>query len=275
MERNKKGYGYLEKNEKAGKWTCKIPVGKLKSGKTRYKTQSDFSSKEEAEEWARNFVDERGTCFECPQNYFKFDEMLQEYLEYKKSCIDTIEPDKNPIKARTYDSIETTVRVYLRLEPSVQNSKSQKYHSNNALSKKYAIDITTDMIKAFLKDLILQGMSRSCVKKCYDTIKNTFAMHSELTNPCAFKFFYNRDYRADPPVCFNDQEVEKICEGLHHEYVGICGPAIQFIAFTALRANEMCAIKFNDYDEKLNELHIQRNITCKSYRKLIRTILFY
>lgn len=261
MERRKKGYGYIEKSKSGDSWVCKIPVGKLPSGRTKYKTKGCFPTYEEANAWAKQFIEEHGTIVDKPENFLTFDEMLQKYLDYKKTCINSNAPDRNPIKQRTYDSIEDTVRVYFRLQPSPQNRNVQKYHSNNPLAKKFAVEITESLVKEFLTDLIKQGMSRSCVKKCYDTIKNTFSMYPEFPNPCNFKFFYNKNYHQAPPVYFTDDEIEKICSYLmNHPNVEIAGPAIQMLAYTGLRVGELCGIRFSDYSVKKNELHIQRNV---------------
>lgn len=258
--RRKKGTGSIQKDPRGG-FRIRIPCGKTAENHTRYKTVSGFKSVTEAEEALNNALG--GADINSGSKERKtFGDWLGEYLEDKRSTVNSGDVGVRPIKQRSFDSIECTAKLYLFERPVSERRKYQP--TGEPLTGKTMDSITSEDVRCLLNHMEKQGLSRSSLKKVYDLINQVYRF-AAFPSPAGFSFRANRSYRMAPPATFSSDELHKLeayLKQLEEKQVSFSAAmALRFIIHTGCRVGEVCGFHCEDYNRGDNTITIRHNIS--------------
>lgn len=260
--RRRKGTGSILKAPKGG-FCIRIPIGKTPSNNTRYKTVTGFATVAEATAALDAAMGLAPSTAETGKTENKtFSAWLEEYLDYKRSTVNSGDVGVRPIKQRTFDGLEGTANMYLFERVKTRHLKFQP--TGNPLANQPINTITSQDVRDLLNRMEKAGLSRSSMKKTYDIINQVFRF-ANLSSPASFAFRANRSYRMNPPATFSKEDLAKIEKYLkdleRRQYSFGAAMALRFVMHTGCRVGEACGLRYEDYNAAAGTVTIRRNIS--------------
>lgn len=260
--RRRKGSGSILKNPKGG-FRIRIPIGKTPSNNTRYKTVAGFATVAEAEAALDAAMGLTPSTVETGKSERKtFGAWLEEYLDYKRSTVNSGDVGVRPIKQRTFDGLEGTANMYLFERVKTRHLKFQP--TGNPMANQPMDSITSQDVRSLLNRMEKAGLSRSSMKKTYDIIRQVYRF-ANLPSPIGFTFRVNRSYRMNPPATFSKDDLTKIENYLKElertQYSFGAAMALRFVIHTGCRVGEACGLRYEDYNATAGTVTICRNVS--------------
>lgn len=260
--RRQKGTGTILRDSKGG-FRIRIPIGKTPSNNTRYKTVSGFATAQEAEAAldAALAITPSAVKIEKPVRK-TFGAWLEEYLDYKRSTVNSGDVGVRPIKQRTFDGLEGIANMYLLEQTKTKHRKFQP--TGNPIANQPMDSITSQDVRNLLNRMEVAGLSRSSMKKTYDIIHQVYRF-AGLPSPTNFAFRVNRSYRMNPPATFSKDDLIKFENYLKElertQYSFGAATTLRFVMHTGCRVGEACGLRYEDYNAANGTVTIRRNIS--------------